>query len=232
MSVYLGLVLVGGSAPVLAQAALTRDFDIKNEIVFEDDLDKKPDDEKLDFAASLESYFNDAESFINDLQKLHGIEKFNLDYDKFEVVETSFVPCNVDGDPVRRSDRENYTSNSQLKSVIIDLGYQFENWNFLSDCSKNDKFEDSSTSSKFKLFYDNAELNIEISAPKLTKQRAEFLAEGFNRAYKNYKIDEEKPVVKTIYENTSFKSENNQVFIVTRLPRASIDALLAEKDAQ
>src|ERR1044072_6651794 len=47
LSVYLGLVLVGGVAPsVLAQAALTRDFDIKNEIVFEDGLDKKPDDEK------------------------------------------------------------------------------------------------------------------------------------------------------------------------------------------
>src|SRR5215213_10130440 len=46
LSVYLGLVLVGGATPsVLAQAATTRDFNIKNEIVVEDDLDKKPDDE-------------------------------------------------------------------------------------------------------------------------------------------------------------------------------------------
>ena len=45
LGVYLGLVLVGATPQVLAQAALTRDFDIRNEIVFEDDLDKKPDDE-------------------------------------------------------------------------------------------------------------------------------------------------------------------------------------------
>src|SRR5215213_8774342 len=46
LSVYLGLVLVGGATPsVLAQAATTRDFNIKNEIVVEDDLDKKPDED-------------------------------------------------------------------------------------------------------------------------------------------------------------------------------------------
>ena len=43
LSVYLGLVLVGGAmSPVLAQAALTRNFDIQDEIEVKDDLDKKP----------------------------------------------------------------------------------------------------------------------------------------------------------------------------------------------
>jgi hypothetical protein len=37
---------------------------------------------------------------------------------------------------------------------------------------------------------------------------------------------------KVILENTKITFENNQVFIVTRLPRGSIDSLLAQKDAQ
>ena len=35
-----------------------------------------------------------------------------------------------------------------------------------------------------------------------------------------------------IYENTKISAENNQVFVVTRLPRASIDELLAETNAK
>ena len=44
LSVYLGLVLVG-APPILAHAAMTRHFDIQNEIEVKDDLDKNPDDE-------------------------------------------------------------------------------------------------------------------------------------------------------------------------------------------
>src|SRR4051812_6725774 len=43
LGVYLGLVLVGGTPQVLANAATTRHFDIKDEIEFQDKLDKDPD---------------------------------------------------------------------------------------------------------------------------------------------------------------------------------------------
>ena len=46
LSVYLGLVLVGGTPSVLTYAALTRNFDIQNEIEVKDDLDNKPEDDK------------------------------------------------------------------------------------------------------------------------------------------------------------------------------------------
>lgn len=233
LTVYLGLVLVGATPQVLAQAAMTRQFDIKTEIIVEDDLDKKPDDEKINFEDSLENYFDDVESFFKDLQKLHKIEKFDLDYDKFSVSEFGFVPCNVDGDPVRYSEQEISIDNRWLEAAVTDARYKFENYNFLSDCQKNEKFENHlSTNSKFKLSYDKTELKLEISAPKLSKQRADFLVDKFNQAYRIYEVDEENNFVKIIHQNTSFKSENNQVFIVTRLPRGSIDDLLNEKDAQ
>ena len=45
LSVYLGLVLVGASPQVLAQQiTFVNKFEIQNEIEFEDDLDKKPED--------------------------------------------------------------------------------------------------------------------------------------------------------------------------------------------
>ena len=65
LSVYLGLVLVGGATPsVLAQAATTRDFNIKNEIVVEDDLDKKPDDDIIKLSGATGGYFDDNNRWI------------------------------------------------------------------------------------------------------------------------------------------------------------------------
>ncbi len=42
LGVYLGLVLVGATPQVLAQAAMARQFNVKDEIEVKDDLDKKP----------------------------------------------------------------------------------------------------------------------------------------------------------------------------------------------
>lgn len=235
LSVYLGLVLVGGATPsVLAQAATTRDFNIKNEIVVEDDLDKKPDDsEKIDFEEYLDSYYNKVRSFVENLQKLHQIEKFDLSYHSFEINELGLVPCNVDGDPVRTSALSKRIDNRWLEPAITEARYSFEGWNFLSDCLEDDKLKSGvSKGSNLKLIYDKSELKIEISGFKSSPQRAEQLNEGFNQASEIYEIDEEKSIVKKIHETTSFKSENNQIFIVTRLPRASIDSLLADKDAR
>ena len=43
LGVYLGLMLAGATPQVLANAATTRSFDIKDEIEFQDKLDKDPD---------------------------------------------------------------------------------------------------------------------------------------------------------------------------------------------
>lgn len=53
LGVYLGLVLVGATPQVLAQAAMTRQFDVKDEIEYKDDLDTKPDSTSDDSERSL-----------------------------------------------------------------------------------------------------------------------------------------------------------------------------------
>jgi hypothetical protein len=65
LSVYLGLVLVGATPPVLAQAALTQRFEIQHEIETEDDLDKKPDKDKLffNYSSGFENLYNLSREF-------------------------------------------------------------------------------------------------------------------------------------------------------------------------
>ena len=43
LGVYLGLMIAGATPQVLANAATTRSFDIKDEIEFQDKLDRDPD---------------------------------------------------------------------------------------------------------------------------------------------------------------------------------------------
>jgi hypothetical protein len=70
LGVYLGLVLVGATPQVVAQAAMTRQFNVKDEIEFAEDLDKKPPDTVLEsdnhaaspsdrfVAASIDKFFS------------------------------------------------------------------------------------------------------------------------------------------------------------------------------
>ena len=233
LSVYLGLVLVGGaSSPILAQAALTRNFDIQEEIEYKDDLDKKPEDEKLDFSKTLDDYYYSVAKFVIDLQRLHQIEKFDLGYDKFEIIESAGVFCKIDGDRARHGETAQRIDNYWLEPAITDAKHEFDRWNFLSDCLKEDESETVfSTRSDFRFSYDKSELKIELPAFKSDNQRAGQLAEKFNRAFKDFQSDDENKIVGQTHKYTTIKSENNQVFLITNLPRASIDSPFAEKDA-
>ncbi len=240
LSVYLGLVLVGGANPsVLAQAATTRDFNIKNEIVVEDDLDKKPDDEVRKLLEKLDSdyftidkYFGEIEDFLIDLKKLNSIEKFDLD-DDFHAKLTRSMPCN--GNVGIGSKDFNVNYNKWLTPALTDAVNELEDYTkFLEDCLPSQKFEDDEErNSAISLIYDSSELKIEISGQKKSFQDTVNLAENLNKVFaiKLRKVVD-KPLIKKIYENTKAHAENNQVFIVTRLPRASIDSLLAGKDAR
>ena len=238
LTVYLGLVLVGATPQVLAQAAMTRQFDIKTEIEFKDDLDKNPDDDVQSLLDKLEKdyftidkYFGEIEDFLIDLKKLNSIEKFDLD-DKFQAIETRSMPCFVNGDPVGVSTKEfNVNNNRWLTPALTDAVNDLENYtNFLEDCLSSQRFREAKErNSTVKLIFNSEELKIEISGQKDSSQKALQLAVNFNKVFaiKLSKITD-RPVIKYLYENTKAISENNQVFIVTRLPRASIDELLAE----
>jgi hypothetical protein len=185
LSLYLGLVLAGGATPsVLAQAATTRNFDIKSEIVVEDDLDKKPDDELL---AELK---NNPEKPDKQFIEQHA--------------ET--ILALLEADRPAEDDELFGGSLPTLRNDVLlgGIEYTLDKDKLLSKLNLKSKFETDIASVGRSCFsgLDSRRLK--------TPDRTE----------------------NAISENSQTTFENNQVFIVTRLPRASIDDSLADKNAR
>jgi hypothetical protein len=229
LSVYLGLVLVGASPQVLAQAALTSKFEIKDQIEKKDDLDRNPDDELKKVSESFENYLENLEDFIVNLQKLHQIEKFDASYDTFQLDLKTSTPCDVDGDPVQLTTATNFDNPLWLIPTLKEFEYSLDNYGFLLDCLPSTDFgKHKAKSSTLKTSYDKSLLNISLTIEKDSPQKAKQSSDKFNKTIKLYKLIEEKPIVKVLYESTTVTSADNQVIISTRLPRGSIDSLLKQ----
>ncbi|HEX6278533.1 MAG TPA: hypothetical protein VFZ49_00840, partial [Pyrinomonadaceae bacterium] len=232
LGVYLGLMLVGGAAPqVFAHGALTRQFELQDEIEFADDLEKKPDDDVTALGRSIERYFDDVEGFLKDLRKLKQIDKFDPDYSTFSTTQVHFSPCPETGgliveEPVEDIDR-------WLRPAIIEAQYAVESWSGLGDCLPSDKFmqaqRSEAASAGFVLKFDKSELRYEISIKKSSAERADLLLANLQQAFKLNELKAEGEVEKVLWKNTRLRTTDNQVFIVTRLPRAALDPLLATR---
>jgi hypothetical protein len=219
LSVYLGLVLVGGSmSPVLAQAALTRNFDIQDEIEFKDDLDKKPKDDieknrDIDIAKALIT-------FIEDLQKLQSIGKYN------PLTDAPYSKQNVYA--IGRASSQQ-PPNAWVTVAADELFEKLftKNIDKVVDVGSGEGYEKYlKTTCKFKILLDKSNLELRIEIIKDSTETTDSLAENLTRIF-HPKFDEAaEPSVKLIYENTKVSTGNNQVFIVTRLPRGSLDALI------
>ncbi len=63
-------------------------------------------------------------------------------------------------------------------------------------------------------------------------EQAKQTAELYEISLKDWQVAKRNTPESAIYENTKISSENNQVFIVTRLPRGSLDKLLKNAKAE
>ncbi|MBS1795032.1 MAG: hypothetical protein JSS81_14320 [Acidobacteria bacterium] len=233
LGVYLGLVLAGGAAPsVLAQAATTRDFDIKTEFVLEDDLDKKPDDQETD--AFLETGLDRAiADFIEDLRRLkrEGKYKFRAN----EVFSTSCAHSRCSADDAAASIATE-RSESRLADVLDALHSRLD----IADRKGLDavSFVRSSPDSKtcrdigLALKFSKKELSIEYRFTRESERSAYLYAESLNRRFAAETAAARQLVTRHVYARTRATAENNQVFVVTRLPRAALDELFARTDAR
>ncbi len=225
LSVYLGLVLVGGaSSPVLAQAALTRNFDIQEEIEYKDDLDKQPDEEDF-YQINLSSAIVD---FINDINNLkeRGFYNFDNNRDFYAKREHFFSQNHSSKNAVLRSEID-----SELDKNLDNFLSKLDTKNLLnlSDFLEENNDQKSKHIS-LEIYTFVSGIKLLITLEKSSAQKASLLASNLNLAFL-LKANRENNSTKLIYENTKATFVNNQVFIVTRLPRASIDSLLAENSA-
>ena len=229
IGVYLGLVLVGGSAPqVFAHGALTRNFELKDEIENHDDLEKKPDNETAALALSIKTYLQDVEYFLTTLRKLGQNGKFDPVRDGFEVTQTTQLPC-VAGNKVGSYSANTFELKNELLrpslerfSKLLTDGYS------LADCLPSERFSgQEATHSRFTFKLDDSTFSVKVSVQKASPEIAKRLAGDLVTVLGVFTPTAGELARQKIFENTSFRSKNDQVSVVTRLARSDLDPLLA-----
>jgi hypothetical protein len=233
LSVYMGLVLMGGASPALAHAALAKSFELKTELEARDDLDKKPgDEEEKPESVALKQYFRVNEWFLEDIQELSRDRKFNVGTDTFSLTQLSTFPCDESKTAayVRGIEESRNVRNKLLEEAVNVMVSRLEGFEKLADCLPYELFEWKHTADVgIDLNYDGSFLKTSTNVKKETIQKAALFSEELRLAFHAFEPDEDDPREKLLYENTRISSDNDQVFIVTNLPRAGLDELLALK---
>lgn len=231
LGVYLGLVLVG-SSPVLGHAATTRIFEITDEIEVKDDLDRKPDDERSPLAMSIGNYYADIELFLESLEKLQRSGKFDLTVDTFEISQSTTLPC-VAGNKVGSYTVESFTTaNLALRPTLEWVSTRLTDGYAFGNCVPSDKFAgQEATHSRFVLKLASDGLTLEISGLKKSQADAGLFLKELSASWDQFRVTAKAPAQKQISDGTTLSTAGNKILVVTNLPRAALDPLLA-KDAK
>lgn len=220
LSVYLGLVLVGSSPAVLAQAATTRVYDIKSEVVVEDDLDKKPDELSVDELAVVSNV--DVVDIIGQFAEVLG------KYERSGMLGQARSPISF-GVSVENFATTNKTTettnlrNEDLIEAFRQLSDQLalNPLRSLSEPISRDKSAAGRTSLLIKA--DDAALSVEISIQKRNARSATILAQELNRALERRIVVSDTSVQLGVLSSARVYTANNLVFITAALPRSAID---------
>jgi hypothetical protein len=227
LGVYFGLIMSGAAPSVLANAALTRQFDVKDEIELKDDLDTKPDDERSPVTTSVQIYLEDVEYFLASLAKLNKTGRFDTRSDTFSVAQNTSLPC-VDGNRKGRFtpikfELSNEASKSALEYFSRGMVYGYS----LGDCVATSEFDVSAAESKFDYALDLKSFTINVSVRKESNVRAIDLARQLESTFKLYFAQTSSKLRQAVIRNTRLTAKNDQVLVVTRLPRAGLISLLS-----
>jgi len=229
LGVYLGLMLTGGTPQVFAHAALTRNFDIREEAEARDDQDRKPDDERAPVKTSVQIYLEDVEYFLSTLGRLNNQRKFDFAKDTFNVVQKSMQPC-VDANIAGRYTPITFDSTSEAARQSMEYFRRGMIYGYsLGDCLVNQEFDGkTAVDTHFNYKLDNKDFLVNVTVVKDSPQRALALMHSLESTFKLYSTPQASKVRQQIIKNTRFRVENDQVTVVTRLPRGSLPPLLAD----
>ena len=229
LGVYLGLVLVGATPQVLAQAAMTRQFNVKDEIEVKDDLDKNPKRaDELDQDVEVVKNLKIAEAianFISDLRKLEKIGKFSPNEDSI----FSHKVWTEEYDTTQSASANSDISNPWLRTAVEQLISNAENGYVISLSDRIDTCSNKRLCRESRVEVVNRanDFSLTFVFKKTSPEVARLTAERFAEVFVTKKVALKNSIKLPIYQNIKVTSENNQVFIVTRLPRAGLDSLLA-----
>ncbi|CAN5239225.1 hypothetical protein BH20ACI2_BH20ACI2_18070 [soil metagenome] len=208
LGVYFGLILAGAVPQVLGQAAMARQFDIKDEIEQKDDLDKKPDGDKAleQFAAALEDLYRITSEISADAKRGNN-GKFGIEY---------FVTIKPNGVSMQYSPTGEGSWSGKFREPLRNLYDAFlprsDDWNenFLVE---------------FNVSKDQVTLKTTIiTDPGSTAQALS----GFEQALLRRRSNEMNFVRSQIYDASKITVEKNKIIVVANLPRAGLESLLTK----
>jgi hypothetical protein len=233
LSVYMGLLLAGGASPALAQAAMAKSFELKTELEAKDDLDKKPDNEEeiKQLSQDIEDYLIESRDLIEAMQKLHSSGDFHFARDTFRYFAFDGSPCNTDLRIVDRSQFDlvrNFPNRNIEKDADSVIGMALHLGRF-AECVTSTLSEGKKVAGiSIELNSDKAHLFIGTGSKiKKSLGRAQSVTEALFVAFQNFQAKETSPAGKALAKNTEITSDNEYISIVTNLPRAGLDKLLA-----
>ncbi|MFL6373566.1 MAG: hypothetical protein ACJ73D_02755 [Pyrinomonadaceae bacterium] len=224
LGVYLGLILAGATPSVLAQAATAKQFSVKDEVGREDNLDKKPDRAADDTTRAVEEYFRGAYFFVQDLKKIPGVGAESLDFEA-----TILSPCPVTGFYDITGPK---LAVSKKLEALIDLARsRASDSDGFAACLPSTQFAASNRVEARKLIFhlrnDAQSLKYELSIIRRDSADALRLFENLRTAVHALDSSPDDVIQAALLENTIFSAADNEVTITTRLPRGSLDTLLA-----
>ncbi|MFZ1701658.1 MAG: hypothetical protein WBO10_10470 [Pyrinomonadaceae bacterium] len=228
LGVYLGLLMAGGTPVLGHQGAMTRTFDVKDELELREKLDKKPDDERSPVTASVQIYLEDVEYFIASLERLRSKGTFDPRKDRFSVAQNTLLPCinsNLAGryTPIR-FETTSTASRKSLEYFSRGMQYGYS----LGDCIVNAEFDGiNAAESRFSFGLDDREFQVNVSVRKDSPQRAVELAREVKSTMQLYAANGATDLRQKLVAKTAVRAANDQVFVVTRLPRAGLVSLLS-----
>jgi len=222
-------VLAGAAPQVLASAAMTRQFDVKDEIEFKDDLDTKPADERSPVTASVQIYLEDVENFLANLGSLKTKGKFDPNVDTFSVAQNTLLPC-VDSNLAGRYTPIRFVSTSDASRSALEyfsrgMAYGYS----LGDCIPTNEFNVTAADSRFSFDLDRSAFSVKVAVKKQSPERAFELARQLQTTFDLYSTRSTDKLRKTVIEHTTFRTENDQDFVSNRLRRAGLTSLLKER---
>lgn len=234
LGVYLGLVLVGAT-PVLGHAATTRNFELQDEIEVKDDLDNQPDIEEIKtfLEVSFEPYVS---QFIQDLRDFGSLSQSSrLDKDLYSVFSEHYF-CSENQVERRGSEMRATAAFTPYNGLLqrLDLA---SNWKF-SDVPSFIKAPETyigavQTVGFCKSFgvdagLSSSEVYVKVKFSRESSLGAFDVVVKLNEYFADRDDLQSDPLTKQILERTRATSNYTEVLVVTRLPRAGLDSLLAK----
>jgi hypothetical protein len=241
LGVYLGLLMTGATPQLLANAAMTREFNVVDEIEGTDDLDKKPKGAADPFTESIHVYLQDLDRYLSDVTKAD--EYLRSVYDPVEArIAGNYVgvyrrdpellllaPCHRIGNSKGLFDLEKATHFTRLP-ILLNPEYDKHNWSWdhmgckRLDGSREEKaaFAEIEVSGTQKGLF-----TYQVSIKLSSNEQVSHLFENLDRAFRRVAAADFSNRQRVLWENTQLTKTEDKVLIVTRLPRGSLDSLLA-----